>query len=275
MKLPPHLRIQEIALAPGQEWVDKTDSWRFLRLSVGGAYWLDPAQPRSLEPGELLVVAPGVYTVIRASQLSDALLHGFLFKSELLCGLLTLDERYFFESRRPDAIERVHFFPSTHPLARRLGVLVDAGVPQANLLQRAEVLCLAARFFARTIPTSPTPAKPSSTVQDRFQQIMSQMPDMEFIEHTTEQLAQLCDCSPRHFNRLFRGRFGKSLRVRQTELRLLKACRVLESSDEKISQVARDCGYTSLSLFNSLFKRHLGMGPSEFRQQGAQKPGNP
>jgi AraC-like DNA-binding protein len=72
---------------------------------------------------------------------------------------------------------------------------------------------------------------------------------------------------------LFRARFGESPRVRQTELRLLKARQLLAISEKRIIQLALDSGYRSLSLFNSLFKRRFGMRPSAWREQAAKTSG--
>ena len=68
---------------------------------------------------------------------------------------------------------------------------------------------------------------------------------------------------------LFRSHFKSSARTRQIELRLLKAQQLLSSTEEKISQVARDSGYKNITLFNALFKRRFGMTPSSWRQKAA------
>jgi transcriptional regulator GlxA family with amidase domain len=106
---------------------------------------------------------------------------------------------------------------------------------------------------------------------NRFEQIISRMPDAELIEHSSEELARLCGCTPRHFNRLFRLRFGAPTRAKQTELRLLKARQLLEVSTITVAQVSVECGYRSVILFNSLFRRRFGMSPSEWRQNVPKK----
>ena len=105
----------------------------------------------------------------------------------------------------------------------------------------------------------------------RFERLITQMTDTEFINRSPEQHAQLCGCSLRHFNRLFREHFGASPRARQTELRLIKAWQILASTDTnaRIAQVASDVGYRNVGLFNTLFKDRFGMTPSECREQAA------
>jgi AraC-like DNA-binding protein len=92
------------------------------------------------------------------------------------------------------------------------------------------------------------------------------MPDVELIHHSPAELARLCGCSSRHFNRMFWKQFGSSVRSRQTELRLLRARQLLSNTEGKIVQVAFDSGYRNVSLFNSLFKRRFGVTPSQWRR---------
>ena len=267
MRIPGHLRIEEIRLPAGKEWSDDTDAWRFLRVSTGAAYWLEPSRPRSFSEGELLVLAPSVKAVVRASQLSEVVLHGFDFAPAMLCGFFTLAERHYFEGGGARAVARVQFLPSTHPLAQRFAELMARRSNGRDLAQRAEVLGFATAFFNDDLSRSPSPKARGVSAQRRFEEIICQMPDSELIQHTPEHLAGLCGCSPRHFNRLFHQRFGESPRSRQTELRLLKARELLGTTEEKIIQVALDSGYRSLSLFNSLFKRRFGLTPSGWRRK--------
>ena len=265
MKIPGHLRIQSIQLAPGQEWEDEARAWRFLRVDRGSAYWLDAERSRALNPGEVLVAGPHGKAVVRASQLNEVGLHGFYFDPDLLCGFFTMAERGRLEQNNTG--DSVHFFPSTHPLAQNFSDLATRSEAQAELALRVDVLGLAITFFAEGMLRPH--ASPANTISAywRFQKIISEMPDLELINYTPEQLASLCGCSPRHFNRLFHAHFGESPRARQTELRLLKARQLLASTNARISQVALDSGYRSLSLFNALFKRRFGISPSDWREQ--------
>ena len=273
MTAPGHLRIEETILSPGQEWTDQTAAWRFVRISSGAAYWLGAANPRALTEGEVLVISPAAKALIRASQLNSVLLHGFAFVPEWLCGFFTLSERRFFEGAGQPG-EPVSILPSTHPVTQGFAGLVAHGDSDQRLGRRAEVLGLVAAYFGQGLSSHQLPPGRSPSVHDRFDQIICQMPDIELIHHAPEQLARLCGCSPRHFSRLFRQRFGQSPRVRQTEMRLLKARQLLAHSEKKIAQIALDSGYRSSSLFNSLFKRRFGMSPSAWREQAAKTNGN-
>lgn len=267
MKAAWHLRIEPVKIAPGQEWSEPTDAWRFLCLGKGAAYWLDGIRPRAFNEGELLVLAPQAKGAIRASQLNEVVLYGFTFAPALLSGFFTLAEQHFFQIDAARMVEPVRFLPSTHPQARKMTELSSRHASAGDLMERGQLLELIIALFTEALARVPRPATRDISAQNRFQQLIAQMPDIELVHHTPEELANLCGCSSRHFNRLFREHFGESPRARQTELRLLKASQLLRSTDEKVIQIALDSGYRSLSLFNSLFKRRFGTSPSQWRRR--------
>ncbi len=258
-----HLRVDQMALAPAQEWTDESNAWRFLRIRSGAAYWLGSGQLRALNSGEVILAAPNARSLIRASQLNEVVFFGFAFLPDLLCGFFSLAERHLLEQQA--AIHPVSFLPSTHPLAVTFRDLTDTDTPQQGLSRKVEVLGIIAAFFDETMPQNRKTPRRAISADERFRDVVSQMPDLELIQRTPGELAELCRCSSRHFNRLFKAFFGESPRVRQTKLRLLKAGQLLANTNEKVTEVARDTGFRSVSLFNSLFKRRFGLSPSEFR----------
>ncbi|MFO1476779.1 MAG: helix-turn-helix domain-containing protein [Verrucomicrobiota bacterium] len=273
MKTLGHLLIEPVTLQPGQEWMDAAAAWHFVRVAHGAAYWLGTDRTRSLNEGEMLVIAPGARGQLRASQIGEVLLHAFNFMPELLYGFFTLAERHLFETGMGTLLKDIQFLPSTHPLARQFAGLASSTLKPNSLALRIEVLSLVAGVFDEEMSGHRAPESLGTSALRRFQQLIAQMPDTELIHHPPEHLARLCGCSPRHFNRLFRSHFGVSARERQTELRLQKASQVLADTDAKIIQVALECGYRNLSLFNSLFKRRFGLTPSEWRRRNSRRTG--
>jgi len=178
-------------------------------------------------------------------------------------------ELRWFECAVERAPEPVQYLPSTHPVAKAFTALLERISVVPEIVQRAEALVIVLQFLALNLPPEEPTASRAAAAHERFSQIIAQMPDTELIRRSSEELAALCGCTPRHFNRLFRAQFGQSPRVRQTELRLLKASSLLQYSDQTIPHIAAECGYRSLSLFNSLFKRRFGFSPAEWRQRNA------
>jgi AraC-like DNA-binding protein len=265
-----HLRLAELRLHAEEEWADAEPSWRLMRLHAGAAYWLGAGRSRPIAEGEVWVVAPRAKALVRASVLNEVVCHGFALDPNLLYGFFTLAEQHCFQDA-DSAIGEVRFFPSTDPAARRFAELVRSWPQAQGMGHRAELLGIIATAF-QDILVEPSVPKPRLTAAaNRFQELIAQLPASELMNYTVQQLAELCRCSPRQFSRLFKARFGTSARVRQRELRLLRARELLSTSKEEVRQVALGCGYRNLSLFNSLFRRRFGLTPTEWRKQSNSK----
>ncbi len=78
-------------------------------------------------------------------------------------------------------------------------------------------------------------------------------------------LAQLCTMSISSFKRKFNEEFGESPKKYIAKKKLQKAVNMLTKSDERISNIAYDCGYETISTFNRSFKSEYQVSPREFR----------
>ncbi|MGO4548403.1 helix-turn-helix domain-containing protein [Paenibacillus sp. 2TAB23] len=78
---------------------------------------------------------------------------------------------------------------------------------------------------------------------------------------TLEELAGLVYLSPSRFSDLFRRAVGTPPLLYLIHIRLEHAVTLLETSDMKITDIAMECGFRSLSNFNRLFKKHIGSSP--------------
>ncbi|MBP5153081.1 MAG: helix-turn-helix transcriptional regulator, partial [Lachnospiraceae bacterium] len=67
-----------------------------------------------------------------------------------------------------------------------------------------------------------------------------------------------------HFNLMT---YIQMTRIRNVEYRLI-------TTDNRISDIAESCGFTSFSQFNRIFKKISGMSPSDFRKSGGSRKKN-
>lgn len=90
------------------------------------------------------------------------------------------------------------------------------------------------------------------------------------LQHPLERadLARVAHLSPSHLARVFRQTTGKSPLERLTELRIAQACAMLGESSLPITRIALDVGFNSFSHFTSLFKKKVGVSPSQYRRSG-------
>jgi AraC-like DNA-binding protein len=87
---------------------------------------------------------------------------------------------------------------------------------------------------------------------------------------TASGLAQHFGISTVQLNRVFHEIYGISPMRYVTQQRLQAAKRMLNETSERISDVARLVGFASSSSFCTLFVRHIGMSPNEYRRESRQ-----
>ena len=90
------------------------------------------------------------------------------------------------------------------------------------------------------------------------------------LQHPLERadLADVAHLSSSHLARVFRATTGKSPLERLTEIRVAQACAMLGESSLPITRIALEVGFNSFSHFTSLFKKKMGMSPSDYRKSG-------
>ena len=87
--------------------------------------------------------------------------------------------------------------------------------------------------------------------------------------HLTEELnlecvAKAVSLSPIHFHNRFRTSVGKTLREYVEEQRLRKAINLLLTTNDSLTKIAYECGFSSQSYFSYVFKRKMHTTPREY-----------
>ena len=82
---------------------------------------------------------------------------------------------------------------------------------------------------------------------------------------TIKEIAQATHQSERALSRRFQSDIGMTWREALRRIRLVRAVEALATSDQTITQIAMEVGYTSLSGFNAAFREMFDQTPGEFR----------
>jgi AraC-like DNA-binding protein len=82
--------------------------------------------------------------------------------------------------------------------------------------------------------------------------------------------ARLIHRSPSAFARFFKRMMGQTFIHYVVQMRVGRACRLLIETDQPITQVALEAGFTNLSYFNRAFRQHRDATPRDFRRAFAE-----
>jgi AraC-like DNA-binding protein len=200
--------------------------------------------------------------------------HGFV---EEVRGGLVRSERQLLDDPH-EVLESHRFLEALRRKGKGLSAALDS-LGQA-VLARAEPLVLEERMLllaralvlaedgVRGLAARLPPAKAATRLElaRRLEQAR------DFIEGalseplTLGRLAREAALSPYHFHRLFCAAFRETPRAYVVRRRLERARRLLATTDQPVTAVCLDAGFSSLGSFSALFSRRFGVSPRAFRR---------
>ena len=93
-------------------------------------------------------------------------------------------------------------------------------------------------------------------IQDRYQRKIS-----------LDEAAQAVNASTRHFCKVFKQATGLTFTDYLARVRVEKAKNLLQNPHLRVSEIAFETGFDSISQFNRSFKRITGLAPTQFRNE--------
>lgn len=229
-----------------------------LLYCTGGKGWLETASGREkIGAGSLVVLPPGVAHRYGADAHEPWTLWWAHFTGAALPAML---DHLGLGERRVAAI-------GLHPAAiaefRALLAVRQTGFAPDAYVHAASQLRTLLTFFALKVP--------------RAGEIRAAAPDIEritawmraHVERPVE-LAELAQATSElsvfHFARRFRAATGMAPIQYFIHLRMEHACRLLDMSDAPVHVIARQLGYDDPYYFSRLFRKVIGVAPSDYRK---------
>ena len=165
-----------------------------------------------------------------------------------------------------EGFKAAKIYPASMPLAAECQRLLETVPPQFNLDHRGQLIRIAAAILSVEFKEGLSQRSGYVRTEDRVAEVFEKLSASELISLSVSDLADRFNCSRRHLNRLFHQHFGVSVAALRMEMRLLKAISLLRDADSKIINVAEQCGFNHLGLFNTCFKRRFGTSPGRWRK---------
>ncbi|HEY3313998.1 MAG TPA: AraC family transcriptional regulator [Bacillota bacterium] len=134
---------------------------------------------------------------------------------------------------------------------------------------RAELLSILLQLHRATIPEDGRVVLGDLAADDRPVHDVKRYLEEHYYEPLrVEAMARVARLSPRRLGERFKRLTGRTLIQYLTELRVREAKRLLTATDKEIMAVCFEVGYDNLSHFYRVFKKHTGLTPRRFRQEG-------
>jgi AraC-like DNA-binding protein len=268
---PNHLALQLAGLKSVDEFVLNPDGLTFIVAKSGAGQVTARTATVRLAPGEIMVVNGSGGGKIGVQDKGEFHFWIFSLCFENLLPLFSGNEISLLHNIT-DGYKTPKIYPASHALAAECAQLLAAVPERVNLDHRGQLIRIASSILAVEFNEAQVQRSGFVRAEDHMVQVFERLSPTEFINLSVGELAEKFSCSRRHLNRLFHQYFGVSVATLRMEMRLLKAMSLLRDPDAKVINVAEQCGFNHLGLFNTCFKRRFGTSPGQWRKSNLNAP---
>jgi AraC-like DNA-binding protein len=155
-------------------------------------------------------------------------------------------------------------------LLRRLHEAAGPANPYWQITARGlltHILSITARLFAEHCQRSGAARRVAKV--HRFAAVVAHINENLARDIEAPRLYRLAGLSHSRFSEEFRAAFGTSLLRYIRSQRVRRATRLLRSTGMSVTEVAFASGFGASSLFNTVFKKEVGVSPTQFRRMRA------
>jgi len=261
-----YLFLRLVRLSHPEEWLSDGDGISFIFPKAGSGTYSSSSAVYPLMPGDVLVVNADARGTVTVSAPGDFVFWSFSVSIEHLLPLFASTELCFVQSLA-DSFRSPKFYAAPTAVALECHKLLAEAPPQFNLDHRTHILRIASPVlsceFSHAHPQRYGFVRP----EEHLTQVFEKLSTHEILTLSLAELAGRFGCGRRHLYRLFHRHFGFSVTRLRMEMRLLKAVSLLRNPDVTVVNVAGQCGFHHLGLFNNCFKRRFGVSPGLWRKQ--------
>lgn len=269
MNKPDHLSLRMARLKPSEEMLQNEEGLTFIFSKGGVGKYTSKMGTQRLGLGDILVVngvAGGKFSVFDKGEFT---FWSFTLSFEHLLPLFASAEITRLH-HVTDGFKAAKIYPASSPLAGDCQKLLAVVPPQFDLDHRGQLIRIAATILSLEFKATNAHRAGFARPEDHMVQVFEKLSASELINLSVGELAGRFNCSRRHLNRLFHQHFGVSVASLRMEMRLLKAVSLLRDPSAKVINVAEQCGFNHLGLFNTCFKRRFGSSPGQWRKNAQQ-----
>jgi AraC-like DNA-binding protein len=262
-----HLCLQLTELKRSEVWSHEGEGLCFLFPKRGMGTLFCGADSQPVVSGDVLLLAGGLQAKPSVTTLDEIVFFSFTISWEHFFPLFATAEVALLLNVT-ESLKGFRHYPVFTSLSRQCHHLLKDVRPQFGLGHRSQLLGVAAEILAVEFKRAQEQGRGSTNGAEKHTaRAFERLSSMNFLSLSLEDLTRHFNCSRRHLNRLFHQRFGVSVAALRMEVRLLKAASLLRNPSVKVQDVAKQCGFNHLGLFNTHFKRRFLVSPGAWRNK--------
>jgi AraC-like DNA-binding protein len=261
-----HLSLKLLRLRAKEEWESPGRGFSFLFPKQGLGKYSIGSQACQLSPGDVLVVNGDPKGRVGVKDGGEVALWVFSVSFEHLYPLFAGRELALLEGVSEN-LKRTRLYGASTAVARECHRLLENAPPRLDFDHRTHLLRVAATLLSEEIKAAQASRGGSNRPGDHIAEVLERLSASELLNLSVEELAHKFGFCRRHLNRLFHQYFGLSVSRLRMEMRMLKALTLLRDPNAKVINVAEECGFNHLGLFNASFKHRFGTSPGQWRNQ--------
>ncbi|MFD0673757.1 helix-turn-helix domain-containing protein [Cohnella sp. GCM10027633] len=273
--------VQRYNIRKGTEIPSHAHDFYELVYVVSGSATHEMADHRyALRPGDVFILEPHASHRYEASPHEDTIVYNVLFDTAFLQReietLLRLPGFVDFFYLAPFHRASASFVPFIRLDELQSGLLLDslkrmetelaerqAGYPLLVKNRWIECLIMLSRFHRDGTSGN----RPELSDRERIESIRHLIETNYTRSFSLEQLSKLCGMSVSSFTAKFKDATGMSMLEYKQSVQIRHACRLLETTDDKVVAIALETGFDDISFFNRTFRKIKGRTPKDYRRR--------
>src|SRR5215831_4899018 len=260
-----YLTLRLIRLRLQEEWAHKTSGLALILPRGGTGHYIGAGINHRLTTGDLLVVDSVTGGKVCPAERGEMVFCTFSVCFEHLFPLFASNEISLLQGVT-EGFKRGKVYPKSSPVAEQCHKLLGEVAPQFDLEHRSQLLRVVAAILTPEFKAGRARRVGFVRAEEHMIQVFEKLSSQDLLTLSVGELAGRFSCSRRHLNRLFHQHFGFSVAGFRMEMRLLKAVSLLREPEAKVINIAEQCGFNHLGLFNTCFKRRFGSSPGQWRK---------
>lgn len=216
-------------------------------------------QLTSMNPEDILLIQPGIEYRIEESK--NAIVGFASFPAELVHRLFRGHDLQLYCNSTADHRSS---YQDLRELFRRLTAEYTEQSMMTDCYQEAQLLMLLNTIAEHYSLTANHTAHDSEA--DRMQKLMQYVMAHLYEDMSLGQIAEALYVSTSTLSRLFRRKTGTYFAEYVSHLRVQRSLELLEFTDRTLTQIAMECGFSNSGNYTRIFKKEIGLTPSEYRE---------